>query len=119
MNKQEKGKCSMAAYQCCERANQRRHNDNKIIRPGSKKVSLHERERLGWERFYGRKSKLFSKHFDLVVGQLSLAEILSGIRLNRCDAPISQISFQRQPDNFQRTVAQGVDRCLFRDAISL
>ena len=119
MNEQEKGQCSIPAEPCRERAGQRGNNDDEVIRPSSKKVSLYKRERLRWERFHRRKSKLFSEQVDVIIGQLSIAEILSCIPLNGSDAPISQISFQSELDNLQRTSAQGIDRCLLRNAISL
>src|SRR5262249_48950420 len=119
MNEQEKGQCSIPAEPCRERAGQRGNNDDEVIRPSSKKVSLYERERLRSKRFYRRKSKLFSEHLDLIIGQLSIAEILSRIPLDGSDAPISQISFQSELDNLQRTSAQDIDRRLSRDAISL
>ena len=83
---------TIPAEPCRERAGQRGNNDDEVIRPSSKKVSLYKRERLRWERFHRRKSKLFSEQVDVIIGQLSIAEILSCIPINGSDAPISQIS---------------------------
>ena len=67
--------------------------------------------------FYRLKSELLSEHLDLVVAQLAITEIGSGVPPNGCGVPISHVSSHSEPDNFQRPAPQRIDGGLSRNAI--
>src|SRR5512132_2254996 len=68
--------------------------------------------------FYRLKSELLSEHLDLVVAQLAITEIGSGVPPNGYGVPISHVSFHSEPDNFQRPAPQRIDSGLSRNAIT-
>ncbi|PYK23908.1 MAG: hypothetical protein DME59_15575 [Verrucomicrobia bacterium] len=58
---------TIPAEPCRERAGQRGNNDDEVIRPSSKKVSLYKRERLRWERFHRALAFLLFVHASILM----------------------------------------------------
>ncbi len=61
--------------------------------------------------------ELLSERLDLVVCQLIVAEIVSGVLFNGRYVPIFHVSFHSESGNLQGTAAKRIHRSLSRDAL--